>query len=161
MDTVALRRMPAPPVLVRASAILALLLLGSTAWADLAKVTETADATYYVDTGSIVVEPDVHRATVVQDYETLQADGVRSRRVIYEIDCGAERLRSIAVTEHVDPMAGGAALRSSDAVSSWAYVTPVTGTNIPPRTPYRAIVRFVCASRAHSLSGSPGPEVTA
>ena len=49
---------------------------------------------------------------------------MRSRRVSYEIDCTAERLRSLSVTEHSEPMAGGTSVNSWARESDWLYVAP-------------------------------------
>jgi hypothetical protein len=83
--------------------------------------------------------------SVIQDYAGQQSGGVLSRRVSYEVDCAAERLRSVSGTEYTEPMARGRSLASWERESEWLYVTPRTGTNIASRTPYRAIVRHVCA----------------
>ena len=87
----------------------------------------------------------VRRAPVVQDYAQPESGGVRSRQVLYEVDCAAERLRSVAVSEHDEPMAQGTRLGSVERTSDWIYVASRTGSSLPPRTPYRPIVRFVCA----------------
>ena len=98
--------------------LLSLLLLpAGLASAVAVKVDETPGTTWYVETGSIVTAGDVRRVVVVQDYANAEADGVRSRAFTYEIHCLAERLRSVAVTEHSQPMAQGSAVRSSSDVS--------------------------------------------
>ena len=122
-----------------------LLLAAAPAWADWVKVTETTDTVYYADPASISDRGAFRRVSVIQDYATQQPGGTRSRRVSYEIDCAAERLRSVAATEYSEPMAQGKSLNSWERESEWLYVAPRTGTSIPPRTPYRPILRFVCA----------------
>ena len=122
-----------------------LMLAAAPAWADLVKVTETGDTLYYVDPTSISDKEDFRRVSVLQDYATLEPGGTRSRRVSYEVDCAAERLRSVAATEYTEPMAQGKSANSWERESAWLYVAPRTGSNIPSRTPYRAILGFVCS----------------
>jgi len=131
--------------MMRAALPAVLLLMATSAWAELVKITETADITFYVDPGSIGRKGNFRQVSVIQDYAGLQHGAVRSRQVLYEIDCSGERLRSLSVTEHSEPMARGQPLSSSQRESEWVYVATRTGTNIPPRTPYRTILRFACS----------------
>jgi hypothetical protein len=123
----------------------ALLLAAAPAWAEWVKVTESVDTAYYVDLASIVRTGDLRRATVLQDRAGQESDGVRSRRVSYEIDCASERLKSLAATEYSESMAQGSVVKSWESESTWLYVAPRTGSNIPSRTPYLPILRFVCS----------------
>jgi hypothetical protein len=121
------------------------LMLGAvSAWADSVKVAETGDTTYYVDPASIGSKGGLRQAMVIQDHATPASDGVRSRRVMYEIDCAGERLRSVAAIEYTEPMAQGKSANSWEGDSEWLYLAPRTGSNIRSRTPYRAILKFVC-----------------
>jgi hypothetical protein len=122
-----------------------LLLAATSASADWAKVSETADTVYYIDPALITDKGNLHRVSVIQDYAKQELSGVRSRVVSYEIDCAGERLRSIAVTEHSEPMAQGKSVSSWSRESDWLYVAPRTGSSIAPRTSYRPILRFVCS----------------
>jgi hypothetical protein len=122
-----------------------LLLFATSARADWVKVTETTDIVYYVDAASIRDKDTFRRVSVIQDYPKQEPGNVRSRLVLYEIDCPAERLRSIAVMEHSEPMARGQSVNSWQRESEWLYVAPRTGSNIAARTPYTPIVRFVCS----------------
>lgn len=127
----------------------ALLWLAATAaWAEWAKVTETTDTVYYVDPASISDRGNLRRVSVLQDYTKQELNGTRSRRLLLEIDCTGERLRRLAATDHSEPMAGGKILNSWDGESDWIYLAPRTGSNIPPRTPYRFVLRFVCYRQA-------------
>jgi len=123
----------------------ALLLAAAPAWADWVKITATADTVYHLDPASISDTGEFRRVSVIQDYATQEPDGTRSRRVSYEIDCVRERLRSVAATGHSEPMAQGESLGAWERESEWLYVAPKTGSSIPPRTPYRPILRFVCS----------------
>lgn len=121
------------------------LLAATSAWADLTKVAEVSDTVYYVDPESVSKQGNVYRASVIHDYAKPEPGGVRSRRVLYEIDCAAERLRSLSATEHSEPMAQGKSVNSWERESEWMYVAPITGSNIPSRTPYRPMVKFACS----------------
>ena len=130
---------------MRATASTLLLLAATSVWAGAVKVTEAGDATYYVEPGPVSTKGSVRSISVIHDYSKPEPGGVRSRRVLYEVDCTAERLRSLSATEHSEPMAQGNVVKSWERQSEWLYVTPTTGSNIPSRTPYRPIVKFVCA----------------
>jgi hypothetical protein len=88
---------------------------------------------------------NLRRTLVIHDYAQPESGGVRSRRVQYEINCAAPRIRSLAATEHSEPMAQGKPLNSWERESDWLYVAPTTGSNLPSRSPYRPVVRFVCS----------------
>jgi hypothetical protein len=121
------------------------LLAAASAWAGSAKVAESADTAYYVDDSSISGKGDVRRVSVIQDYAKQEPGGVRSRRIAYEIDCAGERLRSVAAAEYSQSMAQGNSVNSWERESDWLYVERRTGSNIPSRTPYRPILRYVCS----------------
>src|SRR5687768_2926150 len=120
-----------------------LLSAANSAWAEWVKITETTDTAFYADRASLGDKGNVRRVAVLQDYAKQEPGGVRSRRVSYEIDCTAERLRSLSVTEHSESMAGGTSVNSWARESEWMYVAPRTGSNIS-RSTYRTILRFVC-----------------
>ncbi len=124
---------------------LLILLAANPACADAVKVTEAGGTAYYVESESISSEGNVQRVSVVHDHAKPESGGVRSRRVMYEINCAAERLRSVSATEHSEQMAQGVVVNSWERESDWLYVAPITGSSIPARTPYRPIVKFVCS----------------
>ena len=130
---------------MRTLALTLLLLAATSALANVVKVTEAAGTTYYVDSASVTGKDKVRRVAVIHDYATPEGDGVRSRRVVYDIDCAAERLRSVSVIEYSTPMSQGTSMRWAERESDWLYVTPMTGSSLPPRTPLRSIVKFVCS----------------
>ena len=121
-----------------------LLLTATPAWADWVKVTEVSDTAYYVDPESLG-KGNVRRAAVIHDYAKPEPGGLRSRRVMYEFDCAEQRLRSLSATEYSEPMGKGKSVNSWERESEWLYVAPTTGSNIPSRTPYRPILRFICS----------------
>jgi len=127
-------------------ALPALLILAATsAWAEWAKVSEAGDTVFYVDPGSIADQGGFRRVSVMEDFASRDAGGARSQRVVYEVDCALERLRSVSITDYPDPMGQGNDMASWEGESNWLSVAALTGSNIPPRTPYRSIVRFVCS----------------
>ena len=130
---------------MRALASTLLLLAATSVGAGAVKVTEASDTAYYVEPEAVRTKGSVRSVSVIHDYSKPEPGGVRSRRVLYEIDCTAERLRSLSATEHSEPMAQGNVVNSWERQSEWLYVTPTTGSNIPSRTPYRPIVKFICA----------------
>ena len=122
------------------------LLAATSAFAEWVKVADIADTAYYVDSASRSDKANPRRIAVVQDYAKQTPGGVRSRRVVYDVDCANERIRSLSATEYSEPMASARSVSSWERESDWLYVAPTTGTNIASRTPYRAIVRFVCST---------------
>ena len=131
--------------MMRAILCVILLLAAASAWADWVKITETTDTVYYLDPALISDNGKFRRVVVIKNDATHEPAGTRSRRVSYEIDCVGERLRSVASTEYSEPMAQGKSVNSWERQSEWLYVAPITGSNIPPRTPYRLILKFVCS----------------
>ena len=130
---------------MRTILFVALLLGAAPAWADWLKVAETADTVYYVDPASIGDKGDWRRVSVLQDFAKQEPGGTRSRRVSYEIDCAGRRIRSLAGTDYSEPMAQGTTVTAWERESEWLYVAPKTGSNMPPRTPYRQILAFACS----------------
>lgn len=126
-----------------------LLLVTNLVSASTVKVTADGDTTYYVEPESIarndITYELIYRVSVVHDYAKPEPNGVRSRRVWYEVNCSAQRLRSVSATEYSQPLAQGNSVNSWQRESDWLYIEPITGTNIPARTPYRAIVKHVCS----------------
>jgi hypothetical protein len=131
--------------IMRAILTAVLLLAATSAWAEWVKVTETGDTVFYADPASIADKGSFRQVSVLQDYAAPEPGGVRSRLLLYEIDCTGERLRSLSVTEHSDPMAQGGRMNSREGESEWMYVAPRTGSNITSKATYRTILRFVCS----------------
>lgn len=129
---------------MRALLIPWLVLAATPVWADWVKVAATADASLYVDPSAIARQGGIRRVPVVHDYATPEGS-VHSRRVTYEIDCAGERMRSVSVVEYAQPMARGEPVAAREGDSTWLYVAPRTGSNVPSGTPYRAIHKFVCS----------------
>src|SRR4030095_7338172 len=103
------------------------LLVATATLADLVKVSEATDTVYYLDQASISDKGKFRRVSVIQDYAKQEPSGVRSRRVLYEIDCTEERLRSIAGMEYSDSMAQGNSVNSREREAEWPDVVASTG----------------------------------
>ena len=119
--------------IMRAILTALLLLAGTSAWAEWVKVAEAGDIAFYVDPATVDNKGGIRQVSVIQDYAGQEPGGVRSRRVLYEIDCAGERLRSLSVTEHSEPMARGERVKFREGESEWMYVAPRTGSSIPAK----------------------------
>ncbi len=112
--------------------------------AQMSKVVETADRTFYMDAKTIEGSGELRRVPVVVDYATAQANGMRSRRMMLEVDCSGLQLRGLSSTDYAEPMGAGRTIESSTVPSDWLYVGTRTGSLIPQPTPYRTIWQAVC-----------------
>ena len=130
---------------MRPALTILLMFAAASAAAESTKVAEAGDTAYFIDRASISSSGAIARVPVIHDYARPEPGGVRSRRVLYDVDCGRERLRSVSGAEYSAPMAQGDTLNSWERESEWLYVTAQTGSSIAPRTPYRPIVKFVCS----------------
>lgn len=125
--------------------IASLALVATSACAEWAKVAESGDAMFYIDPATVRTNGNLRQVWQIQDFLEQRPNGARSRRLLVEFDCGAERWRTLSITEHSEPMGGGSVLASSSGESQWIYVAPITGSNLPPRTPNRTIRKVVCS----------------
>jgi hypothetical protein len=127
--------------------LLAVLLaaVATSAQADWVKVTETGDTVYYVDPATLVRDGGLRKVEEIQDYAMPRAGGARSRRLTFEFDCSGERWRVLSVADHEEAMARGRILGSWQGQSEWNSIAPKTGTNLPPSTTGRTILRYVCS----------------
>jgi hypothetical protein len=119
-------------------------LAAASAQAQMTKVADTGDRSFYLDTKSIEGTGNVRRVPIVEDYATAQVNGMRSRRMMLEVDCGGVQVRGLSSTDYAEPMAAGKTLASSNTPSDWLYVGTPTGSLLPPQTPYRTIWQSVC-----------------
>ena len=121
------------------------LVLSPTAQAEWVKVAETGETTYYVDPATLRKHGDLRQVWEIQDYAVPRPGGSRSRHALFEFDCGAERWRVLAITDHAEPMAAGKVVGTWKGESAWNYVAARTGTNIPASATNRTIFRYVCS----------------
>jgi hypothetical protein len=114
------------------------------AHAQMTKVADTGDRSFYLDSKSIEGTGNVRRVPVVEDYSAAQTNGMRSRKLVLEVDCGGLQVRGMSSTDYSESMAAGRTVGSSNSPSEWLYVGTPTGSLLPPQTPYRAIWQTVC-----------------
>jgi hypothetical protein len=97
----------------------------------------------YVDPGSIKREGNVVEFSTLFDYATvrnLSGAPFQSATMQDEIDCAGKRNRTLAVTSHSEPMAGGHIV--STATGGYVPWTP-----IDPKGIIAAIFKFVCKEK--------------
>jgi len=118
--------------------ILACLLATSaaSAFAEWTKVSESYDTNFYIDFQAIRKDSGLSNVWVIHDLKQRQ-QGIMSMRARYEFDCGAEKIRTLFLSAHSEPMVGGKTLVSGSPNG--------TGTDIPPGTPFETILKIVCA----------------
>jgi len=119
-------------------------LLATTAHAQMTKVVQTADRTFYMDVKAMQSTGNVHRIPVIEDFAAAQANGMRSRRILLEVDCSGLQVRGLSSTSYAEPMAAGRTVESSNVPSDWLFVGTRTGSRLPPQTPFRTIWQSVC-----------------
>ena len=112
-------------------------LAAAPAWAEWVEVAATDASTFYINSASIRKNGNFRKVWVIQDLKQRDENGVRSRRVLDEIDCKEERRRFLAISSHSEPMAGGETLSSKDGVSEW--------NAIPPDSTAETMLQRVCA----------------
>jgi len=80
---------------------------------------------------------NMRRVWQLVDNKRRNIVGEVSRRMRQEFDCKQERYRSLGISGHAKPMAGGEILKSLGEDKEWREV--------PPNTPVEDIFRIVCA----------------
>ena len=107
------------------------------AWAQWLKASETDTSTFYIDPATIRKDGDLRKVWTINDLKQRHKDGEMSRRSLHEYDCKEERYRTLSISEHSDPMAGGRTISSDNGSGKWNYIAP--------GTPAQTILRIVCA----------------
>lgn len=130
--------------------LLIALLAPAIAQADWVKLVSAGEGevTVYVDPGSIKREGNVVEFSTLFDYATvrnLSGAPFQSATMQDEIDCAGKRNRTLAVSSHSEPMAGGHIV--STATGGYVPWTP-----IDPQGIFLAIFRFVCKGKELRLS---------
>ena len=111
-------------------------------WVKLASA-GAGEVTVYVDPASIKREGNVVEFSTLFDYatvRTLSGAPFQSATMQDEIDCVGKQTRTLAVSSHSEPMAGG-------HVVSTATGGDVTWTPILPQGIFAAIFKFVCKEK--------------
>ncbi len=116
--------------------------LAQAEWVRLVSV-GAGEVTVYVDPASIKREGNVVVVSTLFDYatvRTLSGAPFQSATMEDEIDCAGKQSRTLAVTSHSEPMAGGHIV--STATGGYVPWTP-----IDPQGIFSAIFRFVCKEK--------------
>ena len=114
-----------------------LTLLASSAWADWAKMGETDEGSFYIDTASMLREGHLRRVWELTDLKQRDEGGEMSRRTRVQYDCKRGRTQVLSISTHWEPMAAGATLLSVAREGLWKEV--------PPETAYAAAFKLLCA----------------
>ena len=118
---------------------LLLLIAATPAWAEWMKVSETNVTVHYIDIRTIIYIGQMRRVWVIQDLKKRDPDGELSMRMLNEYDCAEKRWRTLSLSTHSGPMAGGRSLVSGNIPSEWSYLPSGTTSGV-------LIHRIVCAS---------------
>ena len=116
--------------------------LAQAEWVKLVSV-GAGEVTVYVDPASIKREGNVVVVSTLFDYatvRTLSGAPFQSATMEDEIDCAGKQSRTLAVTSHSEPMAGGHIV--STATGGYLPWTP-----IDPQGIFSAIFKFVCKEK--------------
>ncbi len=122
--------------------LLATLLTPAIAQAEWVKVTSASagEVTVYVDPATIKREGNVVAFSTLFDYatvRTLSGAPFRSATMQDEIDCAGKQSRTLAVSSHSEPMAGGYVVSTS--TGGYAPWTPIA-----PKTIVSVTFKYVC-----------------
>ena len=115
-----------------------LMLLTGSAWAEWVMYDTAGTTTFYYDPATIRKDGNIRRVWQLQDLKERGRLGEMSRRARYEYDCKQEQVRFFGISEHSEPMAGGAVLATAED-KEWRA--------IPPGTPLETIFNIVCANK--------------
>lgn len=114
-----------------------LALVAAPAWAEWVQVVANDRTIFYIDPASIRKDGNLRKVWGIADLKQRDKDGTMSRRSRSEYDCKEERRRTLALSTHSEPMAGGLTLMSFEQASEWSA--------IPPDTVAETILKRVCA----------------
>ena len=115
----------------------ALILLASSAQAGWAKMGETDEGSFYIDTASVLRDGHVRQVWELTDLKQRDEGGEMSRRTRVQYDCKRGRTQVLSISTHWEPMAAGATLLSVAREGLWKEV--------PPETAYAAAFKLLCA----------------
>ena len=122
---------------MKKSFLVALILLASSAQADWAKMGETDEGSFYIDTASVLRDGHVRQVWELTDLKQRDEGGEMSRRTRVQYDCKRGRTQVLSISTHWEPMAAGATLLSVAREGLWKEV--------PPETAYAAAFKLLCA----------------
>jgi hypothetical protein len=102
------------------------MMLAGSAWAEWVMYGKNKEATFYYDPTTIRKEGNMRRIWELHNLRERHKDGEISVRYRSEYDCMDERIRILGVTEHSEPMAGGAVLTTVGEDNNWMPIAPET-----------------------------------
>ena len=85
-----------------------LTLLASSAWADWAKMGETDEGSFYIDTASVLRDGHWRQVWELTDLKQRDEGGEMSRRIRVQYDCKRGHTQVLSISTHWEPMAAGA-----------------------------------------------------
>ena len=123
---------------IRAKAIVLALMLLVTgpALAEWVGVSETNDATIYIDPATIRKDGNFRKVWVLMDFKKRNELGRKSYRTRDEFDCNSERQRTLSFSAHSGPMAAGEVLETKSGPWEWR--------DAAPDTPRETVLKIVC-----------------
>ena len=101
-----------------------LALVSVPAFAEWVRVNESSIATYYIDPATMQKNDSLRRVWQIQDLKQKDKDGELSRRALVEYECRERQNKTLALSMHSAPMAGGKTLDSYSDPSSWRDIVP-------------------------------------
>ena len=103
----------------------ALVLASAPGHADWVRVGETAEAGFFVDLGSLEKDGSNRRFWELTDLKQRGKEGEMSMRARVLYDCQGQRSRTLTLTVHAEPMAGGKTLFvGGEDPQGWIAVAP-------------------------------------
>jgi len=117
--------------------LLTALMLTGPAWAEWVLVSQNDSADFYIDPETIRKDGNLVKVWEVQNLTQPSIRGALSRRARSEYDCKQERRKTLSISAHSEPMAGGTTILDSTPDSGWR--------EIPPGTVAQTIFQIVCA----------------
>jgi hypothetical protein len=84
------------------------------------KLGETDEAGVYVDHASIQEKDQLRRLWMLRDFKKKSPDGEMSSLSFLEYDCAKNRYRTLWMSVHSEPMAGGRILYSGTIPGEWS-----------------------------------------
>ena len=119
--------------------LVCLMMLAGSAWAEWVVYAESEQTTFYFDPATIRKEGNMRRVWVLQDLRKPdKVGGEMSVRARMEYDCKNERIRTLGLSTHSEPMTGGTVLELGGEKQNWRAIAPETVTE--------TIFNIVCAN---------------
>ena len=124
--------------------LILLMVVSQPVWADWTKLGEvplTREAyTHYVDTASVRKTQSGWRIwtmySFIQQQTNARGEPYQSLRMLEEVDCIGEKIRSLHVSGVSDPMLGGSTVWVDDEPKPWKF--------IPPNTAAASLFKSLC-----------------